>query len=207
MHRNLIGASSVVAIVALFAGVPVTGVAHEDSNLCNVLLDGDGEPVLESDSDSIGHSNSEACADNVEAAEVEATGDVENTLGDTRSADVEDVATADIEPMVVYFDINEDSLDDAAQAEVEAYVTALMETSPTSLSVVGFTDTSGPADVNAKLSAARAESVSAALVEAGVPADLIDRNSSGEDSLAVETPDGTSEASNRRVTITPSYGS
>jgi len=84
-------------------------------------------------------------------------------------------------------------------------VAALLETSPQSLNVVGYTDTTGPADVNRRLSEKRANSVASALQEAGIPGGLIARSASGEDKLAVDTPDDTREASNRRVTITPTY--
>ena len=199
MHRNLIGASSALAILALLAGAPATGIAHENNNLCNVILDGDGEPVLENDSDNIGHSNSEVCGDG------DSAGAVENTAEPTETAAVVEAPAPKVAPAVVYFDTNEDSLDAASRAEVEAYVVALMATSPKSLDVVGFTDTSGSADLNARLSAARADNVSKALIEAGVPPGMIEVGASGEDGLAIDTPDGTREANNRRVTVTPTY--
>ena len=204
MYRNVIGASSALALLALLGGVPAPALAHDDHNLCNVLLDGDGEPVRESDSDEIAHSNSSECADGNAAAAVD---EVDNTDAVQQTAAVdeaEDAATV-VDPLIVYFDVNQDKLDAGAQAEVDAYAAELMATSPKALSVVGFTDTSGPADLNARLSEARANSVAAALLQAGVPAGMITRGASGEDDLAIETPDGTREANNRRVTVTPSY--
>lgn len=195
MYRNLIGASSALALLALLGGLPATGVAHADSKLCNVILDGDGEPVLDSDSDGIAHSNSSKCPDK---------GSVENVALQQDTAASTPVA-ASVAPLNVYFDVGQDGLDAGAQAELDAYAKALLASSPTSLEVVGFTDTSGSADLNAKLSAARAESVAAALVDAGVPEGMIQQGSSGEEGLAVPTPDDTREANNRRVTITPAY--
>lgn len=197
MHRYVTGASALV-ILASVAGSPTITMAHEGSSPCNVLLDGDGEPVRERDSDDIAHSNSHDCPDSGEGA-------VQNIAVEPEPVAVAPAPPPAVDPMVVYFDVNQDSLDAGAQAEVSAYVRELMATSPQSLSVVGYTDTSGPADLNRRLSEARANSVSAALIEAGLPAGMITRGASGEDSLAVSTPDGTREASNRRVTITPSY--
>lgn len=196
MYRNLIGASSALALLALLTGAPASGIAHEDGKLCNVILDGDGEPVLESDSDKIAHSNSSDCPDE---------SSVENVAVERDTAAVDTSVAASITPLDIYFDVGQDELDAGAQAELDAYAKALLATSPSSLEVVGFTDTSGSADLNAKLSAARAESVVAALANAGVPADMIETGAEGEGELAVQTPDDTREANNRRVTITPAY--
>lgn len=203
MYRNMIGASSALAILALLAGVPATGFAHEDSRLCNVILDGDGEPVRDSNDDNIAHSNSTPCADDDGAQ----AGKVENTDTDQQTAAVSEAPApaAKVDPLIVYFDVNQDKLAAGARAEVNAYVEALTATSPTSLTVIGFTDTSGSADLNARLSEARANSVAAALIEAGLPASMITRGASGEDDLAIATPDGTREANNRRVTVTPAF--
>ncbi|MDH3663579.1 MAG: OmpA family protein [Alphaproteobacteria bacterium] len=200
MYRNILGAASALAILAFVAGTPAISFAHEGGKLCNVILDGDGEPVREADSDDIAHSNSSDCPSGAESRNVESGDNAQETAAVTTPA-----PAATVDPLTVYFDVSQDSLDAGASAEVDAYVAELMATSPTSLSVVGFTDTSGPADVNAQLSEARANSVAAALIEAGVPAGMITRGASGEDSLAIETPDNTREASNRRVTVTPAY--
>lgn len=200
MKRNLAGASLSVVMLVCLAGFPAAGVAHEDKNLCNVILDGDGEPVRESDNDNIAHSNTIDCPDDGgdQAA-------VENVAAPASEPEPAEEPVAVVEPLVVYFDVNEKTLDAGAQAEVDAYVEALMATSPASVGVVGFADTSGSADLNKKLSEARANSVAAALIEAGVPAGIITRGASGEGELAVDTPDGTREASNRRVAVTPGY--
>ncbi len=203
MYRNMIGASSALAILALLAGVPATGFAHEDSRLCNVILDGDGEPVRESDDDNIAHSNSAACADGESASS--GSDEADDAKQQTAAVSEAPAPAATVDPLIVYFDINKDGLDAGARAEVDAYVDALKTSKPTSLTVVGYTDSSGPADLNARLSEARANSVAAALIEAGLPADMITRGASGEDDPAIATPDGTREANNRRVTVTPAY--
>lgn len=201
MHRIMIGASSLLAILAMSGVMPTSGLAHEGSRLCNVILDGDGEPVQENDDDTIAHANSTACPED-DAAEVD---DDEEEVQTTAAVEAPPEPEVVVEPLVVYFDVNKDDLDAGSRAEVDAYVTELMASPPSAISVVGYTDTSGPADLNAKLSEARANSVAAALIEAGVPTSLIARSAAGEDNLAVGTPDDTREANNRRVTITPAY--
>lgn len=203
MHRNAIGVSSAVAILALLAGYPAISNAHDDSELCNVLLDGDGEPVLESDSDQVGHSGSYGC---------EGDDDTASSADETEPAEEEEVEVAVVEtptvrldPLTVYFDINRDDLSAGSDAEVKAFAEQLLATNPQSVEVVGYTDTSGVADLNEQLSKARASSVMAALIDAGVPASMVSSAASGEEDLAVNTPDGTREANNRRVTVTPQY--
>ena len=194
MYRYVTGASALVILVSL-AGFPATVSADGHKKSCNVLLDGDGEPVRANDND-ITHSNSSPCPDKEASA-------VENT-----ESSVETVAIAkppEAEPLSIYFDVGKDDLDAGSEAELKAYVAELLETGPRSLQVVGFTDTTGSADVNKRLSEARAKNVADALVAGGVPADVIESSASGEGDLAVSTPDDTREADNRRVTITPSY--
>jgi OOP family OmpA-OmpF porin len=206
MNSNLTGASSALVMLVCLAGFPAAASAHQDQNLCNVILDGDGEPVLESDSDTIAHGNTTNCPDDGGAAAADdAANEEQQAAAPAAAPEPVEAPAAIVEPLVVYFDVNEKGLDAGSRAEVDAYVVSLLATSPKALNVVGFTDTSGPADLNRRLSEARADSVSAALIKAGVPAGMITRSASGEDDLATETADGTREASNRRVTVTPGY--
>lgn len=69
------------------------------------------------------------------------------------------------------------------------------------LEVDGFTDTTGTVRHNDKLSVARAESVAAELSQNGVERDRIETRGYGERELAVETPNNTPEAKNRRVVV------
>lgn len=70
------------------------------------------------------------------------------------------------------------------------------------VSVIGHTDTTGPAALNAALGLQRAMAIRDLLVEAGLAADLIDVVSHGEADLLVPTPDDTAEPRNRRVEVT-----
>lgn len=67
--------------------------------------------------------------------------------------------------------------------------------------VDGFTDTVGSPRHNDRLSVARAESVATELSQAGVERERIQTRGYGERELAVETPDQTPEAKNRRVVV------
>lgn len=67
--------------------------------------------------------------------------------------------------------------------------------------VTGFTDTSGGAKANQRLSERRAEAVRDALVSEGVPAAIIVTEGRGEDDLIVPTGSNEREPQNRRARI------
>jgi OOP family OmpA-OmpF porin len=67
--------------------------------------------------------------------------------------------------------------------------------------VTGFTDTSGSAAYNQRLSERRAQHVAQILTQKGVPWNAMAIAGHGENDLAVPTPDGVREPRNRRVTV------
>jgi outer membrane protein OmpA-like peptidoglycan-associated protein len=71
----------------------------------------------------------------------------------------------------------------------------------THITIVGHTDTSGSADYNQKLSVRRANVVVEAMVDMGARRAAIQASGVGESDLAVQTPDNTKEAKNRRTVI------
>jgi OOP family OmpA-OmpF porin len=71
----------------------------------------------------------------------------------------------------------------------------------THITVVGHTDTSGSADYNRKLSVRRANVAVEAMVDMGARRAAIQASGVGENDLAVQTPDNTKEAKNRRTVI------
>ncbi len=71
----------------------------------------------------------------------------------------------------------------------------------THITVVGHTDTSGSAAYNQRLSVRRANVVVEALVDMGARRTAIQASGVGETDLAVQTPDNTKEAKNRRAVI------
>jgi OmpA-OmpF porin, OOP family len=67
--------------------------------------------------------------------------------------------------------------------------------------VTGYTDTSGSARYNQRLSHRRAQHVAHILARLGVPWTAMAITGRGENDLAVPTPDGVREPHNRRVTV------
>ena len=70
------------------------------------------------------------------------------------------------------------------------------------LSVVGHTDTQGPAEGNEALALQRAQSIAIRLSSMGIASTAISIESHGERNLLVPTPDETVEPRNRRVEVT-----
>ena len=101
----------------------------------------------------------------------------------------------------VYFDFDSWTL----TAEDLAVLTQVNNTvragGQTHITVVGHTDTSGPADYNQHLSVERANVVVEALVDLGAPRKSFKASGVGETDLAVETGDGVREPKNRRTVI------
>jgi len=69
------------------------------------------------------------------------------------------------------------------------------------VSVIGHTDTMGEKQYNYDLSVRRAKKVRDLLVQAGMPAQIIEMTSHGEENPLIPTPDGKSEPRNRRVEV------
>jgi OOP family OmpA-OmpF porin len=77
---------------------------------------------------------------------------------------------------------------------------------PVTIQVTGFTDTSGSADYNERLSVRRANAVAALLVQDGVPQNALVVTGRGQNDLRVPTPVGVREPQNRRVEIVEGDG-
>ena len=102
----------------------------------------------------------------------------------------------------VYFDFDSWTLK-AEQLKVLTNVINNARTGGQSnITIVGHTDTSGPADYNQKLSVKRANVVVEALVDMGARRAALHASGVGETDLAVQTGDGVKEAKNRRTVIT-----
>jgi OmpA-OmpF porin, OOP family len=72
---------------------------------------------------------------------------------------------------------------------------------PSEVTISGFTDRAGRSDYNMDLSKRRAQAVSTALTQRGVPNRVTSEIAYGENYLAVETRDGARLRENRRVVI------
>ncbi|WP_340109932.1 OmpA family protein [Pikeienuella sp. HZG-20] len=103
---------------------------------------------------------------------------------------------------IVYFGFDRSNLTAAAQGVVSDVVAALSGVANPIVSLVGHTDTSGPASYNVGLSQRRVNTVAQALASAGIPQGGVTRAARGESEPAVQTGDGVREPRNRRVEIT-----
>ncbi len=194
MYRKIIGAASVAAVTALLSSQVQPAASHEHGKMCNVILDGDGEAVVQSESSSVLHAGSVACPP--EAAATQTVAVAEPTPAPVKTGPSE---------AVVYFDTGKSELSPAAQAELDQLITDLKGTDAKQVEVAGFTDTQGSPDANKRLSDKRAQAVASQLIAAGLPAQVVDAEGFGEDKLAVATDDNVPERDNRRVEIKVGY--
>jgi outer membrane protein OmpA-like peptidoglycan-associated protein len=102
---------------------------------------------------------------------------------------------------LVFFDWDRADLTTRARQIVAEAASASAHVQTTRIEVNGYTDLSGSADYNKRLSVRRGESVAAELVRDGVPRDEIAVMGYGEASPLVPTAKGVREPQNRRVEI------
>jgi OOP family OmpA-OmpF porin len=101
----------------------------------------------------------------------------------------------------VYFGWNRSWVGPAGLAVLQQAAAVYRAGGVVTVQVTGFTDTSGSAAYNLRLSARRAQHVAHILAHMGVPWNTIQIAAAGETNLAVPTPDGVREPHNRRVTV------
>ncbi len=102
---------------------------------------------------------------------------------------------------LVFFDWDRADLTMRAREIVAQAAAASAKVGTTRIDVNGYTDRSGTAEYNQKLSRRRGESVAAELVRDGVPKEAIVMRAFGEADPLVTTADGVREPQNRRVEI------
>ena len=102
---------------------------------------------------------------------------------------------------LLFFDWDRAGMPPEAQAIVRDAAGAIKSSGTERVVVTGFTDTSGAAKYNMRLSERRAEAVKEELVRNGVPAEIITTVGRGEEVLIVPTGPGEREPQNRRVRI------
>ncbi|CAE7866530.1 pal [Symbiodinium microadriaticum] len=105
------------------------------------------------------------------------------------------------ESFSIYFDFNSTALDSAAFRAIKDAAVFAIEENATAVVILGHTDRAGTTDYNDKLARSRAEVVAAGLLAEGVPEDVIELTSFGENRPAVGTADEVRERSNRRAEI------
>ena len=101
---------------------------------------------------------------------------------------------------LVYFDFDKTDIRADAASILDRVVDAMAEIGSNSVSLVGHTDTMGPAEYNQTLSLSRALSVSDYLQGKGITHG-ISTSGKGESDPRVPTPDEVNEQENRRVEI------
>jgi OmpA-OmpF porin, OOP family len=110
-------------------------------------------------------------------------------------------APASEKTYLVFFDWDKYNLTPRATQIIAQAASDSKTSNTTSLSVSGYTDTSGTPVYNQGLSMRRAQTVAAQLVTDGVPASEIEIHAFGETHLLVPTGPGVREPQNRRVEI------
>jgi OOP family OmpA-OmpF porin len=102
----------------------------------------------------------------------------------------------------VYFDFDSWTLKAEQLTVLDAVISTARAGGQANITIVGHTDTSGPADYNQRLSVKRANVVVEALAQMGARRAALHASGVGETDLAVETGDGVREAKNRRTVLT-----
>ena len=101
----------------------------------------------------------------------------------------------------MFFDWDRADLTDRARQIIREAAENSTRVQYTRIEVNGYTDTSGTAAYNQRLSVRRAQAVAAELVRNGVPRHAITIQGFGETHLLVPTGPGVREPQNRRVEI------
>ena len=102
---------------------------------------------------------------------------------------------------LIFFPLSKSALSAEDRQIVADAVQEFRTTGSARIDVTGFSDTSGPADFNLRLSEERAQSVAVELERRGVSADEILVTGRGEQDLRIPTADDVREPGNRRVEI------
>ncbi len=132
-------------------------------------------------------------------------------LARVEAAIAEPMAAPEPEPMpapepiardyLVYFNFDQFAIRPDTASILDRVALAIVELDASSVSLIGHTDTAGPAAYNQKLSVERALAVKDYLEARGIPAAVLTTSGKGETDPRVPTPDGVREQENRRVEI------
>ena len=195
MRRVLLGCSSATVFAAALALGSSASLAQSEElgaqwgegteRLCNVVMDSDGEPVVQTTGeDPVIQKETVDCP--VRVAAVEPAAPPPAPLPESGR---------------IYFEFDEYDLTPEARAALDDMIFDIRDRELGGIVAAGHADTAGPPDYNMDLSEKRANTVATELVRAGIPAQIITTEAYGETDLAVPTPDNTPEQANRRVVI------
>jgi OOP family OmpA-OmpF porin len=120
---------------------------------------------------------------------------------ETAIAEVERALTKEGEAYLVFFAWDQDNLTPVALAVLDQVEADYTRGRPSKVVVAGYADRSGSEAYNEKLSERRAKNVAQALVQRGLPEQVLEVEWFGERHPRVPTPDGQKEPRNRRVEI------
>lgn len=99
------------------------------------------------------------------------------------------------------FDFDKTVIKAQGQSQLDALLAKLASMNWTSMTVVGHTDSTGPASYNQGLSERRAASVKSYLVGKGLPASAIEASGRGETAPVADNATSAGRAQNRRVEV------
>lgn len=119
--------------------------------------------------------------------------------GDDAAASV--AAPVETTSTVLYFPFDAAALTDTAKAAIAELASYLKSAGNATININGHADRAGSDDYNMKLSEQRAKLVEEALLEAGVPREMLHYFAFGESDPDQPTDDGQREPLNRRVEI------
>jgi OOP family OmpA-OmpF porin len=102
---------------------------------------------------------------------------------------------------LVFFDWDRDTITPEGMAIIQQAAAAFRSGAPVTIQVTGYTDASGSAGYNQRLSERRANNVANAMSHLGVPRQAMAVSGRGKNDQRVPTADGVREPQNRRVEI------
>jgi len=102
---------------------------------------------------------------------------------------------------LVFFDWDRDTITPEGMAIIQQAAAAFRSGAPVTIQVTGYTDASGSAGYNQRLSERRANNVANAMIHLGVPRQAMSVSGRGKNDQRVPTADGVREPQNRRVEI------
>ena len=106
----------------------------------------------------------------------------------------------------VHFDPGSTAVTPGGRLKIKKAIAAIKEQNPSSIRIIGFTDSTGDEAINRKISYSRAENVASLLAEQGITIPMVVEGK-GETGAPYKIKDNTSEPLNRCVGIIAVSGS